>query len=116
MSEQQTSAPAQLFSSRLQVLAVENETRKSQRTGNDYRHFVARCVVLDDNGGVITVGSLRSDQCVNELREALKAGDSGIYRAGYGLRVPDFGQQKGDVVCLVTSLVRERPAPAAKAA
>ena len=101
----------QTFSSRLNVLAVENEERISKRTQKPYRHFVARCVVLDDKGGVLTVGSLRSDQCVQELREALKAGDSGIYRAGYGLRVPDFGDQKGDVVCLVTSLVPER-APA----
>ena len=105
----------QLFSSRLHVLAVENEVKKSKRTGNDYTHFAARCVVLNDDGTPMTVGTLRSDQCVPELRDSLKAGTTGIFRAGYGLRVPDYGDAKGDVVCMVTSLVAERPAAPAKA-
>lgn len=105
----------QIFSSRLHILAVENEPRKSKRTGNEYTHFAARCIVLNDDGNAITVGTLRSDQMVPELRDALKKGMSGIYRAGYGLRVPDFGEAKGDVVCMVTSLVPEPPARAAAA-
>lgn len=108
----------QLFSSRLHVLSVENEVRNSKRTGKDYTHFAARCIVLDDAGQPLTVGTLRSDQVVPELRETLKAGMSGIYRAGYGLRVPDYGDDKGDVMAMVTSLVAEppqRPAAPAKA-
>lgn len=111
-------APLQLFSSRLHVLAVENEVKKSKRTGNDYTHFAARCVVLDDAGTPLTVGTLRSDQVVPELRDSLKPGMTGIYRAGYGLRVPDFGDDKGDVIAMVTSLMPEpvKVAPAPKVA
>lgn len=105
----------QLFSSRLQILAVENEVRTSKRTKNEYTHFAARCIVLADDGTAMTVGTLRSDQVVPELRDSLKAGFSGIVRAGYGLRVPDYGDSKGDVVCMVTSLVPEPPARAAQA-
>ena len=88
--------------------------KKSKRNGNDYSHFAARCIVLIVDGTPMTVGTLRSEQCVPELRDSLKAGTTGIFRAGYGLRVPDFGDAKGDVVCMVTSLVQERPAAPAK--
>lgn len=106
----------QVFSSRINVLAVENEERTSKRTNNKYTHFKASCIVLDDAGGVITVGALRSDQIVPELRDQLKPGVTGLFRVGYGLRVPDFGEQKGDVVAMVVQLTPEKPAPAAKAA
>lgn len=106
----------QLFSSRLHVLAVENEERVSKRTNKPYTHFAARCIVLDDNGEAMTVGTLRSDQVVPELRDVLKAGTRGIYRAVYGLRVPDYGDDKGDVIAMVTQLSPEAPAkPAAPA-
>lgn len=108
-----TEATQQVFSSRLNILAVENEPRLSKRTGKEYNHFVARCVVLNDAGDPITVGSLRSDQLVPEIRDQLAAGTKGIYRAHYGLRVPDYGDQKGDVVAMVTHLQPEAPARAA---
>lgn len=104
----------QLFSSRLHILAVENEDRVGKTSGKTYRHFAARCVVMDDAGNALTVGTLRSDQIVPELRETVTKETKGIYRAGYGLRVPDYGDAKGDVVCMVTSLVAERPATPAK--
>ncbi len=101
---------SQVFSSRINVLVVENEERTSKRTGNKYNHFKASCVVLDDAGAVMTVGALRSDQIIPELRDQLKPGVSGLFRVGYGLRVPDFGEQKGDVVAMVTMLTPEKPA------
>lgn len=107
------SANQQVVSSRLNILKIENEVRKSKRTSNDYNHFAARCIVLADDGSVMTVGTLRSDQCATELREYLKPGMEGLYRAGYGLRVPDFGDEQGNVVCLCTSLTPETPPKAA---
>lgn len=87
------------FSSILEVLAVENEERTSKRTGNKYNHFAARCVLRDEKGGVITVGTLRSDQVLPELREQMKVG---LFAATFSLRVPDFGDDKGDIVSMLT--------------
>jgi hypothetical protein len=44
---------------------------------------------------------------VPDIRDQLTAGTKGIYRAVYGLRVPDYGDQKGDVVAMVTALQPE---------
>jgi hypothetical protein len=101
--------PSQVFSSRLHILAVENEDRIGKTSGKTYRHFAARCIVLNDAGDAMTVGTLRSDQIVPELRESITKDTRGIYRAGYGLRVPDYGDDKGDVLCMVVSLVPEAP-------
>lgn len=87
------------FSSMIEVLAVENEERKSKRTGNTYNHFAARCVLRDDKGGVVTVGTLRSDQVVPELRDQVKVG---LFAATFSLRVADWGESKGDIVSVLT--------------
>lgn len=87
------------FSSIIEVLAVENEERTSKRTGNKYNHFAARCVLRDDKGGVVTVGTLRSDQILPELREQVKVG---LFSAVFSLRVADFGDSKGDIVSILT--------------
>ncbi len=106
---------AQILSSRIQVLAVENEDRTS-KAGKEYTHFKASCIVLDDNGGVITVGALRSREIMPELRDQLKPGVTGIFRVGYGLQVSDFGEKKGDIVPMVVHLQPEKPvAPTAAA-
>jgi len=93
------------FSSTLQILKVENEERTSQRTKNTYNHFAARCIVLDDSGEVITVGVINSRLVTKELRDQVKPG---VFRAGFTLQVPDFGDSKGDIVAVLTSLT---PAP-----
>ncbi|RSZ35056.1 MULTISPECIES: hypothetical protein [unclassified Variovorax] len=90
------------FSSILEVLAIENEVRTSKRTGKDYNHFAARCVLRDEKGGVITVGTLRSDQVMPELRDQMKVG---LFAATFSLRVPDFGDAKGDIVSMLTGFV-----------
>lgn len=107
---------SQVLSSRLNVLRVENEERTSKRTGKEYTHFKASCIVLDDEGHAITVGALRSDQIIPELRDQLKPGVTGVFRVSYGLRVPDFGDNKGDVMAMVVGLVPEKQsAPTAPA-
>lgn len=100
------------FSSIIEVLAVENEEKTSKRTGNKYVHFAARCVLRDDKGGVVTVGTLRSDQIVPELRDKVQVG---MFTSTFALRVADWGESKGDIVSMLTGLVPVRPNPATQA-
>lgn len=93
------------FSSRVQILTIENETRKSKKTGADYEHFVARSILLADDGAVVTVGTLRVPPA---LRDGLTVG---TYRASFSLQVPDFGDYKGEIQAVLTALVAE-PIPA----
>lgn len=100
--------------STIEILAVENEPRTSKRTGNDYNHFAARCVVRDDEGRPVTVGTIRSDAIAPELRDKVTPG---LYRAGFSLVVPDFGKDQGNIVSRLVSLLPFPPArPAAPAA
>lgn len=97
---------SQLQASKIQVLAVENEDRISKSKGTTYRHFVARCVVMADDGSVITVGALRSNQMLPALRDLVKPGS---FRVGYSVMVPDWGDDKGDVVSVITELTPDVP-------
>jgi hypothetical protein len=105
------------FSSTIQVLKVENEERTSKRTNNTYQHFAARVILLTDEGEVDTVGVINSRRITPELRDSMKLG---TYRATFALKVPDFGEDKGDVVCMLTGLtpvpVKGQNPPAAAAA
>lgn len=101
-----------MFSSTLQVLKVEREERFSKRTQKNYNHFAARCILFGDDGEVINVGSIRSDRVTPELRDMVQPG---TYRATFGLQVPDFGEDKGDIVTVLTGLTpvvsKQAPAP-----
>lgn len=98
------------FSSVIQVLKVEKEERQSKRTGNAYEHFAARCILFDQDGAVETVGVINSRRITPELRESIRVG---TYTAGFSLKVPDYGDDKGDVICMLTALVPVPPkAPA----
>ena len=97
------------FSSRIQILTVENENRKSKRTGNEYTHFVARAILLDDAGGVVTVGALRVPPA---MRDQVKVGS---FRASFSLQVPDYGDDKGDIVAQLVELVPDVVRAPAKA-
>lgn len=87
------------FSSTIQILAVENEEKTSKRTGSKYQHFAARSILLSDDGEVITVGALRTRN--EELQKQCKPG---TYRATFTLQVPDYGDNKGDIVAELTAL------------
>lgn len=99
------------FSSTVQILSVENEERTSAK-GNKYQHFAARAILLADTGEVVTVGALRTRS------EALqKLCRPGTFRATFALQVPDWGDNKGDIVAVLTSLTElpAQPAPGAPA-
>lgn len=91
-----------MFSSTIEILAVENEERTSKKDGKAYQHFAARCVLRADDGKVITVGTIRSRRVTPELRDTVR---TGLYRATFALQVPDYGDDKGDVVTMLTGLV-----------
>lgn len=101
------------FSSTVQVLTVETTQSKKLNpdTGKPYEQVAARCILLADNGtDVITVGRLRVPPV---LRDAVKVG---TFRADFTLQVPDYGDNKGDIVAMLTGLVpiiKAPPAPSA---
>lgn len=90
------------YSSTIQVLKVEKEMRKSKRTGNEFEHFAARCIVLDDAGEVVTVGTIKSKACSPEVREKVRVG---MFRAVFALQVSDYGDQQGEIVSMLTDLM-----------
>ena len=87
------------FSSLITILSVEKEDRKSKKTGDAYQHFAARCMLLNDDGSVNTVGALRTRD-----EELQKQCTPGTFRADFALQVPDYGQNKGDIVAVLTKL------------
>lgn len=101
------------LSSTIQVLKVEREQRKSKRTGAEYTHFAARCIVLTDDGDVETVGVITSRGVTPELRDQLRPG---TFRAVFALQVSDYGDDKGELRSMLTGLTPftfKKPAPGA---
>ncbi len=107
----------QSFSSTVNILAVEDEMRPSKKTpGATWRHHVARAVLLNDDGSVNTVGTLQFRSAPEAVKLAMKPGVTGIFRASYGMQVLDFGESKGEIAPVLTSLMPlpARVAPAVK--
>lgn len=99
-----------MFSSTVQILSVEDEMRDSKKTpGTQWRHHVARAVLLNDDGSVNTVGALQLRNVPESIRKAMVPGTTGFFRASYGLQVLDFGDAKGEIAAVLTSLL---PIPA----
>jgi len=90
----------------INILALEQETRHSKRTGNDYNHFAARCIVLNEDFSPVTVGTIRSDAISPELRANVAVG---LFRAVFSLVVPDFGKDQGNIVSRLVSLTPVTP-------
>lgn len=103
------------FSSIIQVLLVETTESKTidPKTGSPYVRTAARAILLGDDGQPVTVGRLRVPRA---LVDQVKPG---TFTAAFTLGVPDFGDDKGDIVAQLTGLtpVQARgaaPAPASK--
>lgn len=104
------------LTSTIQILKVSEETSKKVNpdTGKPYVSHIARAALINDDGELETVGRLRVPRDLVEFAKV------GVYRAGFALRVPDYGADKGDVVAVLTSLTPVPPArtaapsPAAK--
>lgn len=99
------------MSSRIQVLTVETTDSKTidPATGKPFPRVAARCILLGDGNEVVTVGRLRVPK---SLVPQVK---TGIFRASFALRVPDYGDNKGDIVAELTAL-QEEPAKRVSAA
>lgn len=101
--------------STVRVLTVESEERK-RKDGTPYVQRKATCILLNDDGTPANVGAIRSRLLPVEFWEKLVPGD---YRAVFGLHVPDWGDDKGDLVPVVTELTPvqlRKPAAAGAAA
>lgn len=102
-----------MFSSILQVLKVEEVASKTldQATGKPFMRHYARGILLNESGEVNTVGRLRVPKA---LVEKLKVG---TFTASFSLVVPDYGDDKGDIVAQLTDLTpvpgKQASAPAA---
>lgn len=86
--------------STVRVLTVESEERK-RKDGTAYIARKATCILLNDDGTPANVGAIRSRLLPAEFWDKLTPGD---YRAVFGLHVPDWGDDKGDLVPVVTEL------------
>lgn len=89
------------FSSVLQVLMVEVTLTKklNPETQKPYEIPHARCILLaDDAKEVVTVGRLRIPRGMEQVVKP------GLFRANFALVVPDYGDDKGDIVAQLTGL------------
>ncbi|WP_288254883.1 hypothetical protein [uncultured Hydrogenophaga sp.] len=90
-----------MFSSTLQILLVESKDTKvmDPETGKPRQRHEARCILLADDGTTpVTVGRLRIPKALIDKCKV------GTFRATFALVVPDFGDNKGDIVAQVTDL------------
>lgn len=96
-----------MFSSIIEVLLVERQETKFQdkETGKPIERVSARCVLRADDGQPVTVGRLRVPKALADKVQV------GVFRADFALVVPDYGDDKGDIVAQVTNLT---PIKAAK--
>lgn len=98
--------------STIQILKLETKQSKklNPETGKPFESLEARVALLDDDGVLETVGRLRVPRA---LVDSVKLG---TFRASFALTVPDYGENKGDVVSQLTGLVPVAPARAPAAA
>ena len=91
------------FSSRLQILKVETTPTQytDKVTGAVVMRCNARCILLDDSGAVVSVGLLRVPK---DLQAVAK---EGVFRAAFALQVPDWGDDQGRIVAVLTGLTAE---------
>lgn len=104
------------YSSRIQILVVENEERTSKAKGTKYQHFEAHSICLDDAGNPICVGVLRDIS--PDIRATCVPG---VYRADFAMQRVTYGDKQGQIVAMITKLTPEpqsarRGTPAAAAA
>ena len=94
--------------STIQILKLETKFSKKldPNTGKPFESPEARVALLDDDGVLETVGRLRVPRA---LADSVKLG---TFRASFALTVPDYGENKGDVVSQLTGLMPMAPARA----
>lgn len=96
------------FSSTIQILKI-NEVEKgvSRKTQQPWERHTAECMLLADDGSIECVGRLMLPQAIRDAGVSV-----GVYRAGFSLHVPTYGDQKGDITARLVSL---QPAPVRQA-
>jgi hypothetical protein len=89
------------YSTVIQVLSVESTPgKKPGPDGVLPTFYAARCVLFQDDGKTVnTVGRLRIPKPLVPIVK------EGMFTASFALTVPDYGNDKGDVVSQLTSLI-----------
>lgn len=98
------------FSSTIQILKMNEVDRGvSSKTGKPWERHTAECVLLADDGSIECVGKLNIPEPLRSIAQV------GIFRAGFTLHVPTFGDQQGQITSRLVGLtpVPQRNAPAA---
>lgn len=89
-----------MFYSTIQVLKVDAPLEKtSKKDGSKFMVHTAQTALIDDNGELQKVGSMRVPE---SLREKIKVG---TFRAGFSLDVAGYGLNKGEIVAVITDLL-----------
>lgn len=88
-----------MFTSIIQILKVNDVVKGISKAGNAYERHSAECLLLDNTGAVQCVGRL---VIPTDLRDSAKVG---MYSANFTLRVPTFGDRKGDIEAALVGLL-----------
>lgn len=105
-----TATPNQAFHSLIQVLKVDPVEEKTGKDGSKYTIRTAQTALLADDGSLEKVGRLRIPE---RMADQVKVG---TFRAGFSLEVAQWGQNKGDVIASLVSLIQQPVRGAAPAA
>ena len=97
------------FTSTVRILKINPLESKTSKSGHPYTKQSAECLLMDDTGELVCVGKLSLPE---SLRAQAAAGD---FRAGFSLEVPTWGDQAGQIVARLVSLIPV-PKTATKAA
>lgn len=87
------------FQSTINILKLNDVVKgKSAKTGKDWERHTAETMLLNDDGSIECVGKL---DIPPSLRGCVSVG---VFRAGFSLSVPTFGEDQGKVVSRLVSL------------
>lgn len=83
----------------LEILTVQTKEGIGKKSGQAYKIMEAHCVLRNDDGSAAAVGVLTVPK---SLEESAKVG---LYRAGFALEAPTFGENQGKIVAALKSLM-----------
>lgn len=88
----------------LEILAINTKEGTGKKTGQPYKIVEAHCVLRNDDGSAAAVGVLTVPKALEESAKI------GVYRAGFALEAPTFGENQGKIVAALKSLMAVQPA------
>lgn len=92
------------YTSLLQIFKLD-EPRKWSKNGREGVIQTAQCALLTDEGAIEQVGVLDIPEALRE-----QAKKPGVYRGGFALQARQYGDQRGRIEAVLTSLTEVPPA------